>query len=71
MTMMKDSEKARLDSFEKMLLSVREQFDEKSKKLTELKNAGKEKTATYRQLFAEKMQLGNMLALYRLYGLIE
>ena len=69
--MMKDSEKARLDSFEKMLLSVREQFDEKSKKLTELKNAGKEKTATYRQLFAEKMQLGNMLALYRLYGLIE
>lgn len=69
--MMKDSEKLRLDSFEKMLLSVREQFDEKSAKLTELKNAGKEKTATYRQLFAEKMQLGNMLALYRLYELIE
>ena len=69
--MIKDSEKARLDSFEKMLLSVREQFDEKSRKLTELKNAGKEKTATYRQLFAEKMQLGNMLAMYRLYGLIE
>lgn len=69
--MMKDSEKSRLDSFEKMLLSVRVQFDEKSKKLTELKSAGKEKTATYRQLFAEKMQLGNMLAMYRLYGLIE
>ena len=69
--MMKNSEKARLDSFEKMLLSVREQFDEKSRKLTELKNTGKEKTATYRQLFAEKMQLGNMLAMYRLYGLIE
>lgn len=68
---MKDSEKSRLDSFEKMLLSVREQFDEKSIKLTELKSAGKEKTATYRQLFAEKMQLGNMLAMYRLYGLIE
>lgn len=69
--MMKDSEKSRLDSFEKMLLSVREQFDEKSIKLTELKNAGKEKTATYRQLFAEKMQLGNVLAMYKLYGLIE
>ena len=69
--MMKDSEKSRLDSFEKMLLAVREQFDEKSGKLTELKSAGKEKTATYRQLFAEKMQLGNMLAMYRLYGLIE
>ena len=68
---MKDSEKSRLDCFEKMLLSVCEQIDEKSRKLTELKNAGKEKTATYRQLFAEKMQLGNMLALYRLYGLIE
>ena len=68
---MNDSEKSRLDCFEKMLLSIREQFDEKSGKLTELKDAGKEKTATYRQLFAEKMQLGNMLALYRLYGLIE
>lgn len=69
--MMKDSEKSRLDSFEKMLLSVQEQYDEKSSKLTELKSAGKEKTATYRHLFAEKMQLGNMLAMYRLYGLIE
>lgn len=69
--MMKEIEKTRLDSFEKMLLSVREQYDEKSRKLTELKNAGKEKTATYRQLFAEKMQLGNMLAMYRLYGLTE
>lgn len=68
---MKEIEKTRLDSFEKMLLSVREQYDEKSRKLTELKNAGKEKTATYRQLFAEKMQLGNMLAMYRLYGLTE
>ena len=71
MTMIKDSEKSRLDRFEKMFLSVREQYDEKSCKLTVLKNAGKEKTATYRQLFAEKMQLGNMLAMYRLYGLIE
>lgn len=69
--MMKEIEKSRLDSFEKMLLSVREQYDEKSRKLTELKSAGKEKTATYRQLFAEKMQLGNMLAMYRLYGLTE
>ena len=69
--MMKEIEKSRLDSFEKMLLSVREQYDDKSAKLTELKNAGKEKTATYRQLFAEKMQLGNMLAMYRLYGLTE
>lgn len=68
---MKEIEKTRLDSFEKMLLSVREQYDEKSRKLTELKNAGKEKTATYRQLFDEKMQLGNMLAMYRLYGLTE
>ena len=68
---MKEIEKTRLDSFEKMLLSVREQYDEKSRKLTELKNAGKEKTATYRQLFAEKVQLGNMLAMYRLYGLTE
>ena len=49
----------------------RPQEGDRGMKLTELKNAGKEKTATYRQLFAEKMQLGNMLAMYRLYGLIE
>lgn len=69
--MMGNNEKERLDKFEMMLSAVQSQYEEKSQKMAELKCAGKEKTATYRQLFGEKMQLGNMISMYRLYGLIE
>ncbi|MGN0683221.1 MAG: hypothetical protein ACI4JY_06035 [Oscillospiraceae bacterium] len=61
----------RLESFEKMLSDIQSQYDDKTKKMTELKSAGKEKTATYRQLLGEKLQLSNMISMYRLYGLIE
>lgn len=68
---MTDIEKTRLEGFEKMLSEVLRQYDEKALKMSELKAAGKEKTATYRQLFAEKLQLGNIISLYRLYGIIN
>ncbi len=61
----------RLECFEKMLSAIQLQYDDRSQKMIELKAAGKEKTATYRQLFGEKLKLGDMLAMYRLYGLIE
>ncbi len=61
----------RLERFEKMLSAIQAQYDERIRKMAELKAAGKEKTATYRQLFGEKLKLGDMLAMYRLYGLIE
>ncbi|MGN0678838.1 MAG: hypothetical protein ACI4JS_04165 [Oscillospiraceae bacterium] len=69
--MMGNNEKERLDKFEMMLSAVQLQYDEKTQKMAELKSAGKEKTATYRQLFGEKIQLGNMISMYRFYGLIE
>lgn len=61
----------RLESFEKMLSHIQSQYDDKTKRIAELKSAGKEKTATYRQLLGERLQLANMISMYRLYGLIE
>ena len=36
-----------------------------------LDSEGKEKTVTYRQLFASKLQLQAMLSYYRTYGLLD
>ena len=49
-------EKARLDAFEKMLHANRENYQNTDQKMKRLKEEGKEKTATYRQLMGNKMQ---------------
>ena len=46
----------RLEAFEKMLDDVLSQYDSTTEKMARLKADGKEKTATYRQLFADKLQ---------------
>ncbi len=61
----------RLKAFEDMLAAILKQCDDTAKKMTELKAAGKEKTVTYRQLFANKLQLQAMLSYYRTYGLVD
>lgn len=61
----------RLEAFEKMLADVLSRYDSTTEKMAELKASGKEKTATYRQLFADKLQLQTMLSYYRAYGLLE
>lgn len=61
----------RLEAFEQMLKAVKESYHQTEQKMKNLKEAGKEKSATYRQLMGNKMQYQNMLSLYRLYGLIE
>ena len=60
---------ARLEAFERMLTAVRTEYDSTVAKMGVLKEAGKVKTATYRQLMGRKLELQNMLALYRVYGL--
>ena len=60
---------ARLEAFERMLTALRTEYDSTVAKMGVLKEAGKEKTATYRQLMGRKLELQNMLALYRVYGL--
>ena len=61
----------RLNTFEKMLSDILEQYDSVTEKLTALKAEGKEKTVTYRQLFANKLQYQTILSYYRTYGLLE
>lgn len=61
----------RLEAFEKMLADVLLRYDSTTEKMAELKAEGREKTATYRQLFADKLQLQAMLSYYRTYGLLD
>ena len=61
----------RLESFERMLEDILSKYDTTMEKMAELKADGREKTATYRQLFADKLQLQAFLSYYRAYGLLE
>ena len=60
----------RLEAFENILSSVQQQYEDIEVKMAELKMEGKEKTTTYRQLMANKLRLGDMLAMYKLYDLL-
>ena len=61
----------RLGAFERMLADIVSRYDSTTEKMALLKAEGKEKTATYRQLFADKLQLQNILSYYRAYGLLD
>lgn len=54
-----------------MLKAILLQYDSIIEKMGKLKAEWKEKTVTYRQLFANKLQLQAMLSYYRTYGLLE
>ena len=45
----------RLEAFEKMLADIRQQADYENKQMEKLKADGKEKSATYRQYFGNRM----------------
>ena len=61
----------RLEAFEAMLVGLQKQAAYEKEQMELLKAAGKEKSATYRQYFGNRMIYSQMLALYRQYGLIE
>ena len=61
----------RLKAFEDTLAAILKQYDDTTEKMVKLKADGKEKTVTYRQLFANKLQLQAMLSYYRTYGLVD
>lgn len=61
----------RLDAFEKMLSDIQKQAKYESEKMKELKAAGKEKTATYRQYFGNRMLYKMILEKYKEYGLLD
>ena len=61
----------RLKAFEDMLAAILKQYEDTTEKMAKLKAQGNEKTVTYRQLFASKLQLQAMLSYYRTYGLVD
>ena len=61
----------RLEAFEKMLSDIKIQSDYETAELERLKAEGKEKTATYRQYFSNRMLYKMMLAKYKEYGLVD
>ena len=61
----------RLKAFEDMLAAILKQYEDTMEKMAKLKAQGKEKTVTYHQLFASKLQLQAMLSYYRTYGLVD
>ena len=65
------NEMERLDAYERMLSDIQKQAQYESDKLKELKAAGKEKTAAYRQYFGNRMLYKMMLDKYREYGLLD
>ena len=67
----RNMDEKRLKAFEDMLAAILRQYDDTTEKMAKLKSEGKEKTVTYRQLFANKLQLQAMLSYYRTYGLLD
>ena len=61
---------ARLEKFEAMLAAVQAQYADTTAQMERLKAAGRVKSATYRQLFAKKLNLQDMLTFYEVYGLL-
>ncbi|MCR4949961.1 MAG: hypothetical protein K6A40_01415 [Solobacterium sp.] len=61
----------RLDAFEAMLSDIQKQAEYEKEQMDQLKAAGKEKTATYRQYLGNRMFYKMMLDRYRKYGLLD
>lgn len=59
----------RLTAFVAMLSAVEAQYTDTAAQMEKLKAAGQVKSATYRQLFAKKLNLQDMLTFYEVYGL--
>ena len=60
----------KLDKYESMKDYILESLDETVIKLEELKKEGKDKTATYRQLTARKLNLQNVISFYKMFDII-
>ena len=68
--MQSEADSERLEAFEKMLEDMLSQYEQEKKAMDALKVQGKEKTAAYRQYMGNRLMTGQMLDLYRKYGLL-
>jgi len=65
------NDRDRLEAFERMLADVQANYADVSARMERLKAEGKEKSATFRQYWSNRMTCQYMLSLYQQYGLIE
>lgn len=63
------TDQEQLAAYRAMQGAVQAEYDAAAEKMAALKAQGKEKTATYRQLFARKLTLSEILGWYKTYGL--
>ena len=61
----------RLEAFEKMLNDLKAQASYEAKEMERLKAEGREKSATYRQFFGNRLFYKQMLDTYKKYGLMD
>ncbi len=61
----------RLEAFEKMLDDLKVQAAYEENQMEQLKAAGREKSATYRQFFGNRLFYKQMLDAYKKYGLMD
>lgn len=61
----------REEKFERMLQDVQKEYNLILSKMEKLKQEGKTKTVTYKQLMSTKLTLQNILSRYEIYGLLE
>ena len=61
----------RLERFERMLADLIRQAEQEHAEMARLKQAGKEKTAAYKQYLGNRMLYRMMMEKYRQYGLLE
>lgn len=61
----------RLEAFETMLADVQRREREEATELERLRSEGRTRTATYRQLVANRLTYRAILSLYEEYGLLD
>ena len=61
----------RLEAFEAMLADLTRQAVWEKEQMQQLKAAGREKSATYRQYFGNRLIYSQIFAWYKKYGLME
>lgn len=61
----------RLRAFGKMLRDIQARYADTTDRMARLKRQGKERTVTYRQLMGTRLTDRNILAIYRVYGLLD
>ena len=59
-----------LEAFEEMLRNIQKEYDSIQRQMDDLKEKGKTRSATYRQLMGRKMTYQSMISMYEVYGLL-